>query len=236
MDHGHRDLCLLQNPQSVHGIELVGHDLRLDHQRPQIDRLFRHEPGQDLAHLHHAQNLVGRPFRHRQQRMRAFIEHGANRILIGLDVDPVDFGTRRHQFTHGPLGEANDALQHLMLLMLDHTRACCLSEQHMELFGGHGALTRRPYAKQTNECARGYIQQPHHRRGDSRQHLHGPCHDNRDRHRSAQRDLFGHQLADHEAEIGRHGNDRGKARLLRPAGRETDSGQTLAHGAAKARA
>ena len=66
-------------------IELVGHDLGLDHQIGNIDWLVGDKARQDIAHLDHAQHPVGRPFGHGQQRVRAGVEHRAHCRLVRRD-------------------------------------------------------------------------------------------------------------------------------------------------------
>ena len=234
MHHGHRYFGLLQHAQRIDRIELIGHDLGLDHQGAQIDRFLGDQARQDIAHLDHAQHPVGRAFRHGHERMRAGVDRRTNGRRVRIGIDPVDFGTRGHKLAYGPLGEAHDALQHLVLFAFDHPAAGGFGKEHVQFFRRDRALPRGTHAEQANQHARGRIEQPHERRRHARQDRHGPRHDQRDGHRRPQRDLLGHELADDQRGIGGDGDDRREADFRGILLGHAQHGEPFARGSAQA--
>ena len=152
-----------------------------------------------------------------------------------MDVDPVDFRAWGHQFAHGSLGKPDNALQHLVLFVFDDAAARGFGEQHVQFFGGDGALAGRAHAQQADEDPRGRIEQPHQRRSHFCQQRHRTCHDDGNGRGSAQGDLLGHQLADDKAQIGRHDNHCGEAGLFGPACGNAEQLEALPYRPAEAR-
>ena len=137
MDEGHRHLGGAQHVQRVHRVHPVGHDRRRPHQRAQIERPPLDEGGDDVARLDDADQLVDRAFRHRQPAVRGVEQRPADRLRVGVDVDPVDVGARRHHLAGRPVGEPDHAGDDRPLALLDHAGAGRLGDDEMQLLGGH---------------------------------------------------------------------------------------------------
>ena len=96
-------------------------------------------------------------------------------------------------------------------MLLDHARFARLRHDQVEFLRRYMLLGLALQAHQAEQQGRGRIEQPHNRRGDRRQHADRPRHHRRQRLGRAQRDLFGHQLPDHQRGIGRDADDDGEA-------------------------
>ncbi len=233
VDHGHAGARLLQRAQRVHGIELVRHDFRLVDEIGQQHRAARQAPRQNLAHLDHAQHLVGRAIGHRQQRVRRLRDHTHDLRLVIAGIDPVQFGPRGHQFTYRLAGQLHDTGQDRALLLLDHAAAGGIGKDHVQLLAGETMLALVAHTQQPQDRGRAAIQQPYKGGGHPRQHGHRQCHHQRDRHGRAQGQLLGHQFAYHQAEVCGQHDHHDIAGVVRPVGRHAKQFQPFAHRAAQ---
>ena len=109
MHHHHRHVRPAQHFQRVHGVDLIGHDFRAPHQQVERQGLAAKQGGHDVARLDDADDILNRPAPDRQTGMRCREQPGADRFLIGRQVDPVDIHALRHHLTHGPVGQAHHA-------------------------------------------------------------------------------------------------------------------------------
>ncbi len=236
MHHRHGDIGLLQGAQRIHRIQLVGDDFRFHHQPLEIDGDPVDHPRQNFAYFDNAEDFVRRAIRNRQKRMRAGINGCANLIFVGINIDPVDFGARRHHFAHRALRQPHSAGQDLMLLCLDHARIGRIGKDHLQFFGCHRRLSARPYAEKANQQAGGCVENPHQRRGNPGKQRHRPRHNQRNRHGCAQCQLLGHQLSDNQTEIGCKRNHQRKTGIIGKFIRNAQTRQPLAHRSAQTRA
>ena len=126
----------------------------------------------------------------------------AERRRLGLEVDPVDLGARRHHRAHGAVAEPHDAGDHAALVRFDGAVMLGLGDQHLDLLVGDALLALLALAEQIEDGAAGNVEQPGQRCGDLGEHGHEGCGAHRDRLGIAQRDLLGNELADDQRDIG----------------------------------
>ena len=165
VDEGHRHLAAAQHGQRVHRVDLVGDDRRRAHQRAQVERLavdqaattsrawttpisWSTEPSAT------GMRLCGRL----DQRLRRIV------VRVGVDVDPVDLGARRHHLARRPVGEPHDARDDRPLIFLEHAGAVRLGDDEVQLLGGDLVVAVAVEAEQPEDEAAGAVEQPDERR------------------------------------------------------------------------
>ena len=107
--HCHRHICTAERFERVHRIDLIGDNRRGFHQSAQVDVSAIDEFGDNVARLDDADDLVHRPFGDQHPTVRERPQDGEQRIMIGIGVDPVEFGARCHDFADGSVSEADNA-------------------------------------------------------------------------------------------------------------------------------
>ena len=234
MHHHHRHVGPAQHFQHVHRIDLVGHDFRAPHQYVERQRLAAEQRGHDVARLDDADNVLHRSAPDRQTGVRRFQQLGANRRLVGGQVDPVDVHALRHHLAHRPVGQAHDARNDRPLAFLDHARPARLGDDQVQLLGGDVILRFAVQPQQLEDQRARPVEHPHQRRGQLRQPQHRRRHQHRDRLGRAQRELLGHQLAHDQRRIGGQADDQRESRIFRQVGRHAQPLQPLAHRPAQA--
>ena len=219
MNQRHCHPRLLEDPQCIHRIELVGDDLGLAHQFGQADLASREQHREYVLDLDHPDDVVRAAIGHRQQRMRACADRRAQFLFTGLAVDRVEFDPGGHNLAHRAIGEPHDPGHDLALVLLDRARPRGLGEDHLQFLGAERVVALVADPEQAEQQCGRAIEQPDQRCGDPAEHLHRRGRDHCDRLGRAQRHLLGHQFTHHQAEIGGHRDGDGKARLRRPVGR-----------------
>ena len=108
------------------------------------------------------------------------------------------FGTRRHDLSGGQIGEAENAVEHLLLVLFEHARFLARRDEHLQLLFGvnHRAPIGAVEAKQLDHRLR----RPVHDADERPQHAHEQLertHDPHGRRFSAfERDPFRRELAE----------------------------------------
>ena len=235
VDKQHWHVGDTQGFQRVHRIDLVVDNLGRSHQLRKVERFAAEQRRGNVARLHHANNVVDRPARHRQAAVWRFDQLVAYPLRVERYVDPVDVLARRHHLAHRAVGEAHDARNDRALAFLDQPRFRRLGDDQVQLLGGHPVLGFAVEAQDAEHQRRTAVEQPHQRRADFRQPQHRQRDEDRDRFGRAQRKLLRHQLADDQREIGGHRDHHRKPDRQRGFIVETQQQlQSLAHWAAQA--
>ena len=197
MHHRHADARLLEHPQRIQRIKLIGDHLALADQIGQVNSRSGQQQRQHFARLDHAHHLVHRAIRHRQQRMRAGGDGGAQFFFGFGQIDPVDLRAGRHQFAHRAFAQPHDAGKNRPLLFLDHAAGGGIGEDHLNLLRRNMMVALVADPQQPQQHVRRIVEQPNHRRSHPREQRHRARHHQCNRHSSAQGDLLGHQFAHH---------------------------------------
>ena len=134
--------------------------------------------------------------------MRDFLQGFADLIGSRGDVDPFDLGARSHHLAHRPVCEPDDTGDDRPFAFLEHARRLRLSDDEVELFGRHVVAQFAIEPEQLEDQRARAIEQPDEGGGDLRQHPQRARHDHGDRLGRTQRELLGHDLADHQRDEG----------------------------------
>ena len=121
--------------------------------------------------------------------------------------DGNQFGAGNHHLTGGQIGEAEDAVEHLLLLFFEHAGLLARRHQHLEFFFRmhHPAMIRAAQAEQFDHGLRRAVHQPDERPEHAHEQFQRPHQPDRRRFRTFERDPFRRQLAEHDL---RRGDDR----------------------------
>ena len=179
---------------------------------------IEHAAGKDrrqhVACLDDADHDVDAAIAGRQARMLGLHQQFADGALIGLQIDPVDLGARRHHRAHGAVAKPHDAGNHAPLVGFDGAVMLGLGNQHLDLLVGHLLFAFAALAEQPQYGAAGNVEQEDQRRRnggeDGHRRRHPGCH----AFGIAQGDLLGHQFTDDQREIGDDGNDNADAERI----------------------
>ena len=150
-------------------------------------------------------------FGDRQPAVRRFAQPLGDRRGIGVDIEPVDVGARRHHLAGRPVGEADDAGDDRAFAFLEHAGMVRLGDDEVQLLGGDLGRGIAAHPQQPEDQGAGLVEQPDERRGRARDPQHRQRDDGGDRLGRAQRELLGHQLADHQRRISDEDDDEGEA-------------------------
>ena len=128
-------------------------------------------------------------------------------------VDPGELGARRHDRAHRLVGQPQHALDHVALLGLQHAGLRALGQQRLQLLLGHRLLRRRgasPNSRSTS--AEDWPSSQTTGADDARQRWRsGRRPAAAITLRPAQRELLGHQFAQHQGQVGDHDHHDGRA-------------------------
>jgi len=161
--------------------------------------------------------------------MRAVFDSFLDRVLVRTDIDPIELGSRCHQFADRTFRQSNNAGQNLMLIFFDCARACRIREDHVKFLCGHRGLPAWPHPQQSNQQARGCVQHPDQWGSNCRHKCHWARHRNCNWHGMPQGKLFRDKLTDHQAKVCGQGNHQSKAGIASPIRRNTKRCQSLAN-------
>ena len=211
MDEQHRHFGDAQRLQRVHRVKLIRNDGSAADEAAQVDAFAAKQGDGDVACLHHADQFFDRARADWQAGVRRGDEPFANGIGISVGVDPVDFGARRHDFTHRPVGEADDARDDGALAFLDDARATGFGDDEVQFLRRHLILAFAVEAERGKDQRAGAIEQPDEGRGQPGDPLHRDGGKRSDGFGRAQGELFGHQFADDQRQIGGQRNDKDEA-------------------------
>ena len=151
VDQRHRDVRLLEQPQGVHCVELIGDHFGLAHQPGDLEPLSSQQNRQHFFDLDHPDDVVRAAIGNRQQRMHSILDRGADLGLAGAAVDRVELGPGGHQFAHRAGGEPHDPGHDLALFFLDHARTSRLGEDQMQFFSGQRVFAFGPHADNSQQ-------------------------------------------------------------------------------------
>ena len=144
-------------------------------------------------------------------------EHlGQLAVVRLLQIEPIDLGAGRHDRPHGTVGEMEHPLHHLVFRLLEHAGFSPLADQSADLLLGEIRFALDRDAEQPQQGIGGASEQMHQRRSPARQPAHRPGDSTGDRFRVVEGDALGHQLPDHQRQIGDGADHQSKAEGLTP--------------------
>ena len=132
------------------------------------------------------------------------LQHGVDRRVV---CDRHHLGPRNHHLPRGQVGEAEDAVQHLLFVFLDYAGFLAGGHEHLQLFFGvHEGVPARPaHAERAHDGAPHAVQKADERPEDPHEQLGGPRHDERGPLGVLQGNRLRRELAEHDVKRGDHG-------------------------------
>ena len=189
--------------QELHAGDGLGHVKRaLQHLIAQLlCRVFQ-GTGQPLAGVDHAHDVLDTPLHHREAGVVGLfdaVEVVGKRIV---HVQKHDVGARHHERANLAVVQAEHVAHHGVLVRLDHTGRGAFDQHGVDLFFGDRRAFGffHPHGAQQTAC--GGRQEPHKGLGRHSQHVDGSGHQTGKGFGVGLADALGHQLADHDREIG----------------------------------
>ena len=144
---------------------------------------------------------------HHELRVGVRRQELAQLLFAGVDVDPLDVGTRRHDRRHALIAELEHALDDVLFGDADRAGFGALADERLDLVLGEVRFRLALDAKQPEHDVGGRGQQPDDRAADARQHHHRPRHPRGDGFRIVEADALRHQLAEDQRQHGDAGDD-----------------------------
>ncbi len=207
-------ICCAELPKDVQQLGSQGtfrHELRFDHRRLDVERLVRQQARQQPFGVQQSNDVIHIAVADRQARKFTRFYFSPNLGFRVVQIDPVDFGARRHDRPGVAVAQAEDAGHHLLLAFVEHPGLDALLHHGLDFFLGDGRILGFAHAQQEqHQIGRG-AQKPGQRRGQLRQRLHGARYQRSDVLRRTERQPLGHQFAQNQREIGRYRHHQAKA-------------------------
>ena len=204
MDEGHRHLGVAQHVQRVHRVDLVGHDRRRPHQRAQVERLARRcrrrrcrAPGRRRS--------ACRPSLPRPAGGCAASRAACARIVAGSASTSIQSTSVRGVITSRVGRSASRTTPEMIARSLSSSTPAVVASATTRWRSSAvtWSLDSRFMPQQPEDERAGPVEQPDERRGrPATASSIGTRHRGGDRLGRAQRELLGHQLADHQRGIG----------------------------------
>ena len=179
------------------------------------------EGREEVAHVEDPDDVVERLPVDRVARVRRVDDRG--KAFLGRQVDGQrhDVGPRHHHLRDLLVGEVEDLVEHLLLLLLELAALGGSVEEHLQLGLGESAalLTRRLEPEDAQYGVGRVLEHPDQRPHQDEEPADGPGDEDGGRLRVPQGDSLGNELADHDVQVGddeereRERDDRGRDRF-----------------------
>jgi hypothetical protein len=170
--------------------------------------------------VQHADDVVDVRTVHRQTRVPAARDLRDDVAQRRMGGDGDELGARHHHLPGGQIGEAEDAVEHLLLLLLEHAGFLARGHQHLQLFFGvhHRAVVGAFQAERGDDRVSGAVDEADERPQRAHEQLERAHDPHRRRLGSLERDPFRRQLAEDDLDGGDDGECDGDRDRVRSGG------------------
>src|SRR5215475_2433009 len=220
-DYRQMDAAILQTLQDVAESGRVRNEDRLAHDIFQIEAALFEQEGHDVLAVKHADNLVEIPFVDGQARIARDLKLAHDLLKTGALFERHDLGSRDHDFARGQVGEIEDVVNHLPLFLLQMARLMAEINQVAKfLLRVDGVMARSEIdAEELEKLDAGNIDQPDEGLESLVEKLHPTGRRQRNGFGLLDRQGLRRVFAQHQVQIGDHGQRNGDGNRMRDQGR-----------------
>ena len=122
----------------------------------------RRQGFQHIVHVQHAEYIVEIAAVDRQARVAPLADLHDELAQRRLGGERDQLRARDHHLARGEIGEAEDAVEHLFLLLFEHARFLACRDQHLQLFFrmDHRTAVAAPHAQRLDDALRRSVDDP----------------------------------------------------------------------------